>query len=399
MTATHSAEPSLSTIRRSTPLLLSVIVPTRERAETLAFTLATVLEQSSQDYEVIVSDNASTDETRAVVNRVADPRVHYFNTGQRLSMCGNYEYALERARGDYVIFIGDDDAVIPGAIDYLLSLVRGIPEKTIHMWPLHTYDWPVAGKKGRVAYLAPARTPSELDLKALARFVVGKGGWKYYELPSPYHAAIPRHLLNKIRLRTGRVFHSTQPDVFTAMALPALAYRAINIGTSITFNGRSSRSNGLGFVKKSAQLNIDRFLGEYGDYKIHSSLFKGVSTAANMIPDAILLARDLFPEVYDGVDFNYEAMWAFSCRHRFVSHLNVLRNIKGIREKHSFRVSKFILYSLIHEISVARRKLLNLFMPTRHFEKDAQNNIFEFARALASNPERPTERRRRAQSR
>ena len=176
-------------------------------------------------------------------------------------------------------------------------------------------------------------------------------------------------MLDEIRLRTGRVFHSTQPDVFTAMAIPALADRAINIGFSITFNGRSSRSNGLGFVTKSAQVNIDRFLREYGDYRLHPSLFPGVSNAANMIPDAILLARDLFPELYEGIEFNYEAMWAFSCRHRFVSHLEVLGNIRNIRERHPFKATRFILYSLIHEMSVARRKLLDLVMPTRQFEK------------------------------
>jgi glycosyltransferase involved in cell wall biosynthesis len=386
-------------MQQSTPPLLSLIVPTRERAETLVFTLASALEQSSQDYEVIVSDNASTDGTRAVVDGITDSRIRYFNTGQRLSMCSNYEFALERASGEYVIFIGDDDAVVPGAIDYLLSLVRAVPEQTIYMWPLHTYDWPASGEKGRVAYLAPMRTPSELDLKARARFVVGKGGWKYYELPSPYHAAIPRLLLDEIRSRTGRVFHSTQPDVFTAMALPALADRAINIGFSVTFNGRSSRSNGLGFVNKSAQLNIDRFLSEYGDYKIHPSLFPGVSTAANMISDAILLACDLFPEVYDGVEFNYEAMWAFSCRHGFVSHIDVLKNVPGIRERHSFSTTKFILYSLIHVISVARRKLLNQFMPTGQFEKYTQDNILEFARALASHPDSPIKRQNHAQFR
>ena len=375
----------------STPPLLSLIIPTRERAETLAFTLATALEQQSRDYEIIVSDNASADHTKAVVDKLGDARIYYFCTGQRLSMCDNYEFALERARGDYVIFIGDDDAVVPGAIDHLMSLFRPAREKVIHMWPLHTYDWPVADRQGRVAYLAPVRAPSELDLKAKARFVMRKGGWKYYELPSPYHAAIPRHLLDKIRSRTGRVFHSTQPDVFTAMAIPALADRAINIGFSITFNGRSSRSNGLGFVTKSAQANIDRFLREYGDYRLHPTLFPGVSSAANMIPDAILLARDLFPELYEGIEFNYEAMWAFSCRHRFVSHIDVLRNVRGIRERHPFRVTRFILYSLIHEISVARRKLLDLIMPTGQFEKNAQDNILEFARALAARPDNPME--------
>ncbi len=380
----------------SPPLLLSLIIPTRERAETLAFTLATTLEQQSHDFEIIVSDNASVDHTKAVVDALADGRIHYFNTGQRLSMCGNYEFALERARGDYVIFIGDDDAVIPGAIDHLLSLFRSTSDKTIHMWPLHTYDWPVADRQGRVAFLAPERAPSDLDLKAKARFVVRKGGWKYYELPSPYHAAIPRHLLDGIRLRTGRVFHSTQPDVFTAMAIPALADRAINIGFSITFNGRSSHSNGLGFVTKSAQANIDRFLREYGEYKLHSTLFPGVPNAANMIPDAILLARDLFPEFYAAIEFNYEAMWAFSCRHRFVSHLEVLRNVRKIRERHPFKTTRFMLYSLIHEMSVARRKLLNLVMPTRQFEKNALDNILDFARALAARQEGPMGHRKHA---
>ena len=369
--------------------LISLIIPTRERADTLAFTLSTALAQKSHDFEIVVSDNASADNTKGVVASFSDSRIRYFNTDHRLSMCGNYEFALEKSRGDYVIFIGDDDAVIPGGIDHLISLFRLASERIVHMWPLHTYDWPVAGKKGRVAYLAPVEAPSVLDLKAKARSVLKLGGWKYYELPSPYHAAIPRHLLDNIRSRTGRVFHSTQPDVFTAMAIPAFADHAINVGFSITFNGRSSRSNGLGFITKSAQANIDRFLREYGDYQFHSTLYPGASSAANMIPDAILMARDLFPDFYKGTEFNYEAMWAFSCRHRFASHLDVLRNINNIRKKHSFRISRFILYSLVHELSAARRKLLNLTMPTRQFEKEVKNNIVDFARALAAHPENP----------
>ncbi len=370
--------------------ILSLIVPTRERAETLAYTLATALEQRSLDYEVVVSDNASADGTRAVVERLVDPRIRYFNSGERLSMCGNYEFALQQARGDYVIIIGDDDAVVPGAIDHLLSLLRGADEQRIHMWPLHTYDWPTADQRGRVAYLAPVRAPSGLDLKAKARFVMGVGGWKYYELPSPYHAAIPRRLLDTIRSRTGRVFHSTQPDVFTAMAIAALADQAVNIGFPITFNGRSARSNGIGFVTKKGQSNIDRFLREYGDYQLHPTLFTGVSSLANMIPDAILLARDLFPELYRDHPFNYEAMWAFSCRHRFVSHYNVLANIRGIRQRHPFKPTRFIFYSLIHKISATRREFLDLLMPTGRLDKRAQDNILDFARALAARPDNPT---------
>ena len=371
---------------------LSLIIPTRERADTLASTLVTALEQRSDDYEVIVSDNASIDDTRAVVERFDDPRLRYFNSGKRLSMCDNYEFALQQARGDYVIVIGDDDAVVPGAIDHLLSLLRQSDEQLIHMWPLHIYDWPDAGGDGRIAYLAPVMASSELDLKAKARFAMAHGGWKYYELPSPYHAAIPRRMLDIIRSRTGRVFHSTQPDVFTAMAIAAIADRAINVGVTITFNGRSKRSNGIGFTTSKGQSNIDRFLREYSDYHLHPSLFPGVAGSANMIPDAVLLARDLFPELYGKTTFSYEAMWAYSCRHRFVSHLEVISNRRAIRQRHPFKTGRFFLFSFIHEASVVRRKILNWLTPTKQLDQDARTSILHFARALSARPGSPTGR-------
>ena len=363
---------------------LSLIVPTRERAATLGSTLATALDQKCQEYEVIVSDNASTDRTAEVVHEFDDSRLRYVNTGKRLSMCGNYEFALSHACGDYVIFVGDDDAVVPNAIDRLISQMRPASERRAYMWPLHIYDWPVGGRTGRVAYLAPNREPSELLLKPKARDVVRRGGWKYYELPSPYHAAIPRLVLDDIRASTGRVFHSTQPDVFTAMAIPAFANRALNLGTPITFNGRSASSNGLGFVDKSAQANIQRFLREYGNYPFHPSLYPGVAASANMIPDAILRARDLFPDLYRDSEFSYEAMWAFSCRHRFVSHLEVLRSVGRIRQYHPFRVNTFLQYALLHEGAALRRQLLNLATPTARLDRYARNNIREFAGAIAA---------------
>jgi len=324
------------------------------------------------------------DNTRSVVEALADPRIRYFNTGKRLSMCDNYEYALERATGRYVLIIGDDDAVIPGALDRLLESIASTREPVIFTWPLHTYDWPTGCRPARVAYLAPQRPRSVLDLKAKAKFVVSMGGWKYYELPSPYHSAIPRSILDVIRARTGRVFHSTQPDVFTAMAIPALADSAVNLGYSVTLNGRSSRSNAAGFVSRSGRANIDRFIREYGDYVFHPALYPGVAGPANMIPDAVLRARDLFPSLYAQTPFNFECMWAYVCRLRFASHLEVLWKAAGIRKHHRFRPSRFLFYSMIQELSALRRKWLNLWMPLGDFKKHVPENILEFARALAA---------------
>ncbi len=54
---------------------LTVIIPTRERADTLFHTLRTVLEQEYENLEIIVSDNASIDNTRQVVSQFTDVRL------------------------------------------------------------------------------------------------------------------------------------------------------------------------------------------------------------------------------------------------------------------------------------------------------------------------------------
>lgn len=364
--------------------ILSVIIPTRERAATLTYTLASVLDQASDDFEVIVSDNVSNDDTANVVKSKKDNRIRYFRTSCRLSMCDNYEFALNKATGQYVIIIGDDDAAIPGMLDALLVRLRALPEPVIHMWPLHIYDWPVLKQPAVATYIAPTMKESVLDLKAKGRKVVRLGGWKYYELPSPYHAAIPRRILDELRTRTGRVFHSTQPDVFTAMAIPAFADHAINVGRTVTFNGRSSKSNGLGFVNSGALPNIERFISEYGKYEFHPSLFDQTSAMANMIPDAVLKAKDMFPEVYGDVVFNYGAMWAYIARLRFEKHSYIVKNAASICAKQPFDLKAFIGYSFIHESAAVRRNLLNSIGMFRRGDGYVANNVHDFAKLLAS---------------
>ena len=364
--------------------LLSIIIPTRERAGTLVFTLASALDQASEDYEVVVSDNASEDDTADVVNANPDRRIRYFRTSSRLSMCDNYEFALAKARGEYVIIIGDDDAVIPGRLDSLLARLRILAKPVIHMWPLHIYDWPVDDRPAMATYIAPRYPESRLDLKLKARRVMELGGWKYYELPSPYHAAVPRKILDALRERTGRVFHSTQPDVFTAMAIPAFADDAVNIGETVTLNGRSAKSNGLGFVKRGALPNIERFISEYGNYVFHPSLYVGTSAMANMIPDAVLKAKDFFPEIYDDVAFNYSAMWAYVSRLRFAKHGDVIRKSPEIKRVHPFSITEFVGYSAIHEMAAARRHILNSVGMARRGDTCLADNIHDFAKLLAA---------------
>lgn len=92
---------------------VSVIVPTRNRSRLLATTLRSVLWQRDVDVEVIVVDDASTDDTSEVIAAFADPRVTHVvrPTAQGPSVARNH--GIERAQGAWVGFIDDDDVWAP----------------------------------------------------------------------------------------------------------------------------------------------------------------------------------------------------------------------------------------------------------------------------------------------
>ena len=94
--------------------LLSVVIPTRNRQQYLLDSVSLAL-ASLQDAEVIVCDNSDDDRLRVqLADMLATGRVQYQFLEEPLSVVGNFEKALAMGCGDYVVFIGDDDAVGPG---------------------------------------------------------------------------------------------------------------------------------------------------------------------------------------------------------------------------------------------------------------------------------------------
>ena len=69
---------------------LSIVIPTRNRSETLKSAIESCLIQQSQDLEVLVVDNASTPDTYAVVSAFDDPRIRYLRHDEPLAMTENW---------------------------------------------------------------------------------------------------------------------------------------------------------------------------------------------------------------------------------------------------------------------------------------------------------------------
>jgi len=117
---------------------VTVGIPTHNRAQGLKRALESVLDQTERDLEVIISDDASSDETSVVVGQLAqrDARVRYIRREAPLGLTENFNFLLAHASGRYVMLLADDDYIDPNYIarcraeldrDAELGIVAGSP--------------------------------------------------------------------------------------------------------------------------------------------------------------------------------------------------------------------------------------------------------------------------------
>lgn len=126
--------------------LVSVVIPTYNRRDSIQRAIQSVLNQTYSNFEILVIDDGSTDDTEAVVKRMNDSRIHYYrqeNQGSQAARnCG-----IRLAKGEYIGFLDSDDEWMPEKlvknIQYMknhdldilfsqfLRIQEGVPDKII----------------------------------------------------------------------------------------------------------------------------------------------------------------------------------------------------------------------------------------------------------------------------
>lgn len=109
----------------STAPTISVCVPVYNGARYLAQTLESALAQVFDDYEILVCDDGSTDETPGICHAYRDPRLRYVRADERGGQAVNFNRCLAQARGRLVTFLHADDLYLPGL---LAARVRALAE-------------------------------------------------------------------------------------------------------------------------------------------------------------------------------------------------------------------------------------------------------------------------------
>lgn len=227
-------------------VLLSVLIPTKNRSEYLKFAIKSALNIKSSDIEIIVSENYSQDNSLDICHSFADPRLTVVRPPQALPMHENWEFLLNLSRGRWVTFIGDDDAIMPHSVEHLLLLENKFPQAEAIVSPRAYYYWNGYHHPSQYENTVVSFTFNNsnlwIDSKKQLRDVLD-GKINYIDLPQMYSGGFHRRsLVNRVkRSQNGIYFKSVTPDAYTALMSCLHTYRYLKTSIPMTWVGSSPR--------------------------------------------------------------------------------------------------------------------------------------------------------------
>ena len=134
-------------------ITFSVLLPTRNGGPLLRGCITSVLSQNDAHVELVVADNANTDETGALLAEFAhDPRVKIVRHAALKTVTENWMSALQASTGDYIVVIGDDDCLLPGYFETLRRTIEQYEYPECIVYNGFSYVFPGAISNGAGSY-------------------------------------------------------------------------------------------------------------------------------------------------------------------------------------------------------------------------------------------------------
>jgi glycosyltransferase involved in cell wall biosynthesis len=261
------------------PPKYSVLLPTKNRLELLKGAIETVALQSFGDWEIIVSDNCSTDDVIGYVSRLCDPRIKVSRSEVPLSVTDNWNRAINRASGDYIVMLGDDDGLAPNYFSRMNSLIAEFADPDlIYMGAYHfafpgvipsipegylknvTKVFPILYEKSS-AYIVPKARSERAAINSL-RLIAEFGYNMQYFLYS-------RNLIERV-LKYGEVYQGAFPDYYAANVGLLLSEKTVAVPEPLVIIGISPKSFGNYYFNDKAAdglsfLSVDKDIANTPD--------------------------------------------------------------------------------------------------------------------------------------
>jgi glycosyltransferase involved in cell wall biosynthesis len=250
----------------------SVLLPTWNRLEYLRYAIETVVRQNYPLWEVIVSDNDSEDDIAGYIASLSDSRIRYFRTERLLPVTENWNNALSKSCGDYVVMLGDDDGLLPGYFERMSAVISEFSgADLVYTSGLH-FAYPGVMPDDPLGFLRPvsnglfdAEKPYLLDRQRAQTLA---GGYLDFRMPMPsnmQYSLVSRKIIEKLSYK-GQFFYSPYPDFYATPLLFLQAEKIVicpqpMVVVGITpksygffhFNNRTQ--DGTNFLQNSASIN------------------------------------------------------------------------------------------------------------------------------------------------
>jgi len=349
--------------------LLSIVIPTLNRYDTLIPLIRALCSFESQKLEVIVHDNSIDNETfLRFYNLLKDSRIKYFHVEGTLSAIENCNLAVSKATGRYVCFIGDDDGVseqIISCCEWMseIGVESVIFNRAIYTWPGTEHYFKLNNKSNGKLIVPPySGQIQKLSIAEQYKKIVRSGGQSMFHAPRLYHGIISKESLDQLYANYRTYFPGPVPDMSNCIALSKYVKSHFFIDLPIVITGQSSKSMSgknanrkhQGEIKKETSLpaetsaNWDRRIPFY---------WSGPTIWAQ----ALVEASTRIGYSFTSKNFNYANLYAYCLA--FTSQKYYPRVFKVIFDEFKFFDRLKIIFSVIFylmKISLIRLRILTV---------------------------------------
>lgn len=286
----------------------SIVVPTRNRGAELFHTLRTCLAQrfdrfGDESFEVVVSDNHSTDDIKAVVDAVASSRVRYLRTPAALTMTDSWEFAVAQARGRFIGVVGTDDGYLFDALDRCHDMLQQSNAEAVTFQGAY-YHWPTSPDTAMRNRLLIPRFIFEAGPRDSGPLLASSLRTLHYGLlPCFLNSFVSSALVERVRARHGRLFDAWCPDVYSGFLVGGSTERIHVSNEILLVGGVSGSSTGSNAYRNPLAGNWRAELGLDGGTQMERAAIGFPFVATLIVESAAKALRQLGRDtVLDAVD-------------------------------------------------------------------------------------------------
>jgi glycosyltransferase involved in cell wall biosynthesis len=273
--------------------LFSVVIPTYNRSELVQGAVRSVLAQTFGNFEVVVSDNCSEDDTRDVIEAFQDPRVRYVRTPTHGVIADSWEFARSQARGTLVMMLSDDDALVHNALarfaeehqrhgaEFLFCNLAEYRDRSFQGPQQNTVN--CRSFSGRTCLVS-----AEEFVRPLFAFRP-----KFDMHPSAF--MFSSAVAAKVVQRCGRFFQTNGVEYFAWPLAAVFARTIVHIDVPLVILGRTAKSWGSTVVLSNpGKQQIQKMISDAAQNRDWVPLTN--FTFSNLMAEGILLGKQMFPD-------------------------------------------------------------------------------------------------------